>query len=236
MPSHTRGPRRARRLTAALFALALGAGAAPAAHAHATAEEPVPDTWACPAVEELPEGADPGEWRCEVMTAVGRLDLGRAGLAIDEPMTLTFAEGRLDGEFAQVFGELDAAPLRVPGTPLTLTPRYGGFSDFESDEERRGELSLTFALAGPLVPPGCSIGTDARPVHLVLKETTGPAVVSEDPLVVTFGVEDNAFAVPRTSGCGRLGPLLDAVLGLPSPAGENGIALDAEVTLLPYGS
>ncbi|WAU79421.1 hypothetical protein O1Q96_06450 [Streptomyces sp. Qhu-G9] len=232
---------RARRLVMTLSAVALAAsvGATTAAPAHA---DPGSGTGArergfqdCPALSELPEGADPSQWRCEAMTAVGHLTLGRAEVPIERPLAITFAEGRVDGEFRQVFGAMAATPLRVRGTPLSITPRYGGYSDFESNDERRGELDLTFRITGPGVPPGCSMGSEADPVHLVLKETDPPEVVTQDPLVVSFGVEDNRFAVPRTSGCGPLGPLLDKVLRLPSPAGVNSIDLDARVALRSYG-
>ncbi|UPZ30977.1 hypothetical protein MUK60_26295 [Streptomyces sp. LRE541] len=191
----------------------------------------------CPALSELPPGADPARWRCEAMTAVGRLTLGRIDVEVpaDRPLAITFAEGTVDGEFRQVFGAMAATPLRVRGTPLSITPRYGGYSDFESNDERRGELDLTFRIAGPGVPPGCSIGSAADPVRLVLLETDPPKVVTPDPLVVTFGVADNRFAVPGTSGCGPLGPVLDRALCLPSPAGANGLDLDARVAMRSYG-
>ncbi|WP_225890976.1 hypothetical protein [Streptomyces dioscori] len=191
----------------------------------------------CPALSELPPGADPAKWRCEAMTAAGHLTLGRVDVEVpaDRPLAITFAEGTVDGEFRQVFGAMAATPLRVGGTPLSITPRYGGYSDFQSNDERRGELDLTFRISGPGVPPGCSIGGGADPVHLVLIETDPPKVVTPDPLVVTFGVADNRFAVPGTSGCGPLGPVLDKALRLPSPAGANGIDLAARVTMRSYG-
>ncbi|WP_234048405.1 hypothetical protein [Streptomyces liliifuscus] len=236
---------RARRLVMALSALALaaGTGAATAGPAHANTNT---NTGVgsgarqlgfadCPSLAELPEGADPAKWRCEAMTATGHLSLGRVEVPIDRPLAITFAEGTVDGEFRQVFGAMAATPLRVRGTPLSITPRYGGYSDFESNDERRGELDLTFRISGPEVPRGCSIGTDAAPVHLVLKETDPPGVVSPDPLVVSFGVADNRFSAPGTSGCGRLGPVLDRVLRLPAPAGANGIDLDARVAMRSYG-
>ncbi|MFD3310921.1 hypothetical protein [Streptomyces sp. NPDC058694] len=236
-----------RRLAVTLSALALaaGTGAATAGPVHANTNananagagvDALQRGFAdCPSLSELPEGADPAKWRCEAMTATGHLSLGRVELPIDRPLAITFAEGRVDGEFRQVFGAMVATPLRVRGTPLSITPRYGGYSDFESNDERRGELDLTFRISGPGVPRGCSIGTDATPVHLVLKETEPSRVVSPDPLVVAFGVADNRFAAPGTSGCGRLGPVLDRVLRLPAPSGVNSIDLDARVALRSYG-
>ena len=232
---------RARRLVMTLSALALaaGTGAATAGPVQADASAGVDVRHRgfadCPSLSELPEGADPAKWRCEAMTATGHLTLGRVEMPIDRPLAITFAEGRVDGEFRQVFGAMAATPLRVRGTPLSITPRYGGYSDFESNDERRGELDLTFRISGPGVPRGCSIGTEADPVHLVLKETDPSRVVSPDPLIVAFGVADNRFAAPGTSGCGLLGPVLDRALRLPAPAGVNGIDLDARVALRSYG-
>lgn len=222
---------------AALLAVSLTGAAAPAS---ADPKPPGPGTGfdfgACPAAEELPVGADPGTWRCEVMQATGRLRVGSVDEPIDRPMTLTFAEGRVDGAYAQVFGEMSAEPIRVGGTPLTLTPRYGGYSDFQSDDVRRGELDLTLAVRGPLLPRGCSIGgAGTEPIHLVLKDTRPAEVISEDPLVVSFGAADAEFAAPRADGCGRLGGrILDRVLDLPAPAGENRLELDATVGIRPY--
>ncbi|MFI2435948.1 hypothetical protein [Streptomyces sp. NPDC018693] len=227
--------RRARRLALTAAALAVLSAGATAAPAHAGTAGADFDFAACPALTALPEGADPAAWRCEAMTADARLTLGRIDQPLADAMTITFAEGTDNGEYRQVFGAMTAGPTRVRGTALTITPEYGGRSDFHSDDERRGELDLTFRLGGPGVPPGCSIGTDAEPVRLVLKETVPPRVVTREPLVVGFGVADHAFTAPRTSGCGLLGPVLDAVLGLPSPAGANFLDLEARVAFRAYG-
>ncbi|MFF5305416.1 hypothetical protein ACFY5F_39275 [Streptomyces sp. NPDC013161] len=234
-----RTARLVRRLVVSLAALTLGAGVAaePAHAAGATAVARGADFGACPALSALPEGADPAAWRCEAMTAVGHLALGRIDQSLGRAaMAITFAEGTVDGEFRQVFGGMTAVPVRVRGTSLAITPRYAGYFDFQSNDERRGELDLTFRLSGPAVPSGCSIGTDADPIRLVLKETEASTVVSQEPLVVAFGVADNRFAAPGTSGCGRLGPVLDRVLRLPSPAGGNSLGLDARVSFRSYGS
>ncbi|RFU87110.1 hypothetical protein DY218_08655 [Streptomyces triticagri] len=201
------------------------------------ASAPEFDFGACPARAELPAGADPGTWRCEVMEATGHLKVGSVDEPIDRPIRITFAEGRVGGEFRQVFGELRSDPIPVGGSPLTLTPQYGGYADFESDSIRRGELDLKFAVGLRGVPTAgqhCAVGSDRDAVHLVLQDTDPTRVVSEDPLVVAFGAEDVRFAVPRTSGCGPLRGLLDRQLALPSPSGVNHISLDAMVGIRPY--
>jgi hypothetical protein len=190
---------------------------------------------ACPTLAELPAGADPAVWRCESMSATGHLTLGRIDEEIVKPMTLVFAEGRVDGAYSQVFGAMTAPPIRIGGTPWTIAPQYAGYADFQSNDERRGELDLTFAVAGPGLPAGCSIGGGGNPVHLVLKDTEPTQVISQDPLVVTFGAADFTFAAPATSGCGYLGLVLDLLIGLPSVAGANALDLHATVVITPYG-
>lgn len=217
----------------------LALGAAPAHGAERAADLPEFDFSACPTVDELPAGADPGTWRCEVMHATGHLRMGAFDEPLTEPMKITFAEGRVDGEFRQVFGEMTAAPIQVGRTPLALTPQYGGYSDFLSDDTRRGEFDIKFAIGSahglPALPSsGCSVGSDENAVHLVLKDTDPTRVISKDPLVVAFGAQDTEFAAPGTSGCGRLSHALDRALGLPSAAGANAFDMDVTVAIRPY--
>ncbi|MGW6483815.1 hypothetical protein ACWGDS_39220 [Streptomyces sp. NPDC055059] len=217
----------------------LALGAAPAHGAERAADLPEFDFSACPTADELPAGADPGTWRCEVMHATGYLRMGAFDEPLTEPMKITFAEGRVDGEFRQVFGEMTAAPIQVGGTPLTLTPHYGGYSDFLSDDTRRGEFDIKFAIGSAhglpaLASSGCSVGSDDNAVHLVLKDTDPTRVISKDPLVVTFGAQDTQFAAPGTSGCGPLSHALDRALGLPSAAGANTFDMDVTVAIRPY--
>jgi hypothetical protein len=217
----------------------LALGAVPAHGAERAADLPDFDFSACPTVDELPAGADPGTWRCEVMHATGHLRMGAVDEPLTGPMKITFAEGRVDGEFRQIFGEMTAAPIRAGGTPLTLTPQYGGYSDFLSDDTRRGEFDIKFALGsahGLLARPssGCSVGSDEDVVHLVLKDTDPTRVLSRDPLVVAFGAQDAEFAAPGTSGCGPLNRALDRALGLPSAAGANAFMMDVTVAIRSY--
>ncbi|MGW7300471.1 hypothetical protein [Streptomyces sp. NPDC054829] len=213
-------------------------GAAPAHGGERASGPPEFDFSACPTVDEFPAGADPGTWRCEVMHATGHLRMGTVDVPLAEPMRITFAEGRVNGAFAQVFGEMQAAPVRVGRTPLTLTPQYGGHSDFESDDTRRGEFAITFAVRPThgltVLPRGCSVGRDAAPIHLILKDTEPTRVISPNPLIVAFGAQDAEFAAPRTSGCGHLGRMLDRALGLPSASGANSFDMAVTVAIRPY--
>jgi hypothetical protein len=46
-------------------------------------------------------------------------------------------------------------------------------------------------------------------------------VISQNPTTVKFGVVDRTLELPRTSGCGAMGPVADQLLGLPSASGKN---------------
>ncbi|MDX3077015.1 hypothetical protein [Streptomyces sp. MI02-7b] len=234
-----RGVRRFTSAVAGALLAGLALGAAPAHGAERAADLPDFDFSACPSVDELPPDADPGTWRCEVMHATGRLRMGAVDEPLTEPMEIAFAEGRVEGEFRQVFGGMAAAPIQVARTPFTLTPQYGGYSDFLSDDTRRGEFDITFAIGWvhglPALPSsGCSVGDHEDAVHLVLKDTDPTRVISQDPLVAAFGAQDVEFAAPGTSGCGPLKRVLDRVLGLPSAAGTNAFDMDVMVAIRPY--
>lgn len=239
----TRTSRRA--AVAALASTALIALAATAPPQAAAAQpDPVPefDFTDCPA---LPTGADPAQWRCEVLVSRGTVTFGDLAEQDTGAMRLTFAEGRLDGGFAQVFGALRAEPTPVPGgllgvpghNPLMradLRIEYAGFADFQSDGDRMGVQHLKLRVISPLLPPTCTIGDDADPVVFRPIRTGGPDRVSDDPPVLRFTIEDTAFAVPSARGCGGLGRLVDKRFGLPSPAGANSMKLTTLVGLKGY--
>ncbi|MFD5246650.1 hypothetical protein ACFWIW_19015 [Amycolatopsis sp. NPDC058340] len=221
-----------RRLLAATAA-ALSAAALFAFPAHASATAlPGFDFSACPAP---PADADPGTWRCEAFVAQGALTIGDREIPLGE-MRLTFSEGEVDGKYAQVFGELRHAPARIRGTfGATLQLKYGGYSDFQSNDERRGELDLYASLRHPLLPKECAIGTFGAPLHSVVKDD--PAVpfevISRNPTTVRFGVVDSQLALPRTTGCGPLARVADELLGLPSASGRNTFKMATYVQFKP---
>ncbi|GAB3715386.1 hypothetical protein GCM10027598_24290 [Amycolatopsis oliviviridis] len=211
-----------RRLLAAAAA-ALSAAALVLLPGHASAaSSPVPefDFSACPAP---PAGADPSTWRCEAFVSQGVLTVGDREIQLGE-IRLTFSEGKVDGKFAQVFGEMRHAPARIQdGFGASMQLEYGGYSDFLSNDERRGELDLYAVLRHPLLPKGCTIGTPDAPLHSVIKDD--PAVpfemISQNPKTVKFGVVDSQLSLPRTTGCGPLARVADRLLGLPSASGRN---------------
>jgi hypothetical protein len=229
----------------ALIGLASTADAATAAPA--PADDPVPafDFADCPAI---PAGADPAQWRCEVLMSTGTIAFGDLAEQSTGPMRLTFAEGQLDGKFAQVFGALRAGPTRVPGgllgipgtderNPLLrmdMRIEYAGFADFLSDGDRMGEQHLKIRLLSPLLPPTCTIGDDEDPIEFKPVRTSGPDTISADPPVLRFTIEDTAFAVPGARGCGPLDRLVNKRFGLPAPEGANSIRLTTLVGLKDY--
>ncbi|MEU3764627.1 hypothetical protein AB0E55_06150 [Amycolatopsis keratiniphila] len=221
-----------RRLLAATAA-ALSAAALFVFPGHASAAGlPDFDFSACPSP---PADADPGTWRCEAFVAQGVLTIGDRAIPLGE-MRLTFSEGKVDGKYAQVFGELRHAPARIRGTfGAAIQLKYGGYSDFQSDDERRGELDLYAALRHPLLPKECTIGTLGAPLHSVVKDD--PAVpfevISQNPTTVKFGVVDSQLALPGTSGCGPLTRVADEVLGLPSASGKNTFTMATYVQFKP---
>lgn len=201
--------------------------------AQPAAAEPLPtfDFADCPA---LPEGADPARWRCEVLMSTGTIRFGNLAEQQLGAMRLTFAEGELDGEFAQVFGALRAEPARVPGTRMDMRIEYAGFADFLSDGDRMGEQHLKIRVISRFLPDTCTIGSNRDPIRFRPIRTSGPDVVSTNPRILRFTIEDTEFAVPKARGCGVLNGLVNKRFGLPAPAGTNAITLNTLVGLKDY--
>ncbi|MFJ6676640.1 hypothetical protein ACIQMJ_36540 [Actinosynnema sp. NPDC091369] len=196
----------------------------------------------CPAI---PAGADPAQWRCEVLMSTGTLKFGNLAEQPTGAMRLTFAEGQLNGEFAQVFGALRAEPTTVPGgllgvpgpSPVLRTDlrlEYAGFADFLSDGDRMGVQHLKLRVINGLLPRTCAIGDEDDPLVFRPLRTSGPDRISADPPVLRFTIEDTSFAVPSAKGCGGLDRLVDKRFGLPSPAGANSMELTTLVGLKSY--
>jgi hypothetical protein len=204
------------------------------------AAEPVPtfDFADCPAI---PGAADPALWRCEVLMSSGTIGFGNLAEQPTGAMRLTFAEGELDGKFAQVFGALRAEPTRVPGglfgdslLRMDIRIEYAGFADFYSVGDQMGEQHLKIRVISRLLPHTCTIGSDRDPIRFKPIRTSGPDTISTDPPVLRFTIEDTAFAVPRARGCGVFDRLVNKRFGLPSPAGANAMTLTTLVGLKYY--
>jgi hypothetical protein len=166
------------------------------------------------------------------------------GSVADQPtgaLRMTFAEGRLNGEYAQTFGALRAEPTRVPGGLLGTGDRnpllrmdirleYAGYADFLSVGDQMGEQHLKVRVISPLLPPTCTVGSDQDPIVLKPVRTSGPDVISTDPPVLRFTIEDKAFAVPKAHGCGPL----DRVVNKRFHASSGTMALTTMVGLKNY--
>jgi hypothetical protein len=232
---------------AAVVALALIGLASAQPAAAALADEPVPtfDFADCPTI---PAAADPARWRCEVLMSTGTIRFGSLAEQPTGAMRLTFAEGELDGQFAQVFGALRADPVRVPGgllgvpgsdvrNPLLrmdMRIEYAGFADFQSNGDQMGEQHLKIGVISRLLPRTCTLGSDRDPIRFRPVRTSGPDVISTNPPVLGFTIEDKEFAVPRTYGCGGFDQLGDVRFGLPALTGANAMTLTTRVGLKGY--
>jgi hypothetical protein len=212
-------------IAATAVAMPLAAGTANAAGTTTTATAiPDFDFSDCP---RLPAGVDPAKWRCEVLVADGTATIDGSALPFHFT-AVTHAEGPMpDGTPGQVFGGFRAARLPVPGRQsgdgtgpkLWMRPHLVAVPDFSSQS---GAMSLTFQLTGPRLGDDCSLGTAAAPVQVAAGRVPGTTQwVSQNPPIVTFGVQDLTLAVPEVSGCGRSSEELNRRFGLPSPSGKN---------------
>ncbi|WP_234342674.1 hypothetical protein [Streptomyces sp. NRRL B-3648] len=214
-----------------------GAAYASAAAVPRVNAAPATDFGDCP---PLPDGVDPGRWRCEVHTAAPRLTLGKLTVHL-APITMTHAEGPMpDGADGQVWGAMHSSPSAIPGgltgTPvgdragalgLAIQPEYGGRSDFYT-----GTFSLRFRFLGPLLPHGCTVGAK-DPVDFRLKRSGPSRWVSQDPPVIEFSAYDDTFSAPAAEHCGPLTGPLNRRLGLPATEG-NLLSYDASYTFRTY--
>jgi hypothetical protein len=211
--------------SAALIALAMAPDTA--------AADPVPtfDFADCPAI---PAGADPAQWRCEVLMSTGTVTFGTIAEQPTGPMRMTFAEGLLNGEYAQVFGALRAEPVHIPLLRANIRLEYAGYADFHSNGDQMGEQHLKIRVISRLLPTTCTIGSNQDPITFKPIRTSGPDVISTNPPVLRFTIEDTTFATPRAHGCGHLNRLVDKRFGLPSPTNTNAMTLTTTVGLRSY--
>ncbi|MFV2177413.1 hypothetical protein ACFHW2_32890 [Actinomadura sp. LOL_016] len=251
-------------LLAAPLGLALAAPpaqAAPSAPAAPEAATPGIDFGSeCP---PLPAGQDPALTTCMVIVvAGGSMKLGRITQEISEEMRivaqatqtsisapLEFTDVRLGGKPMKVpggvFGLLGYPIPAIEDWPLVkieVKPEYvGGFS-FNLPEVT---LDMKIGVLNTLAPADCAIGSDQDPLKLGLGvDVTGLEVVDpgdpsnpyERPTILRAPANDSSFAVPKTSGCWLLGPITDALAGLPSASGNNTAAFDTYLAIATYDS
>jgi hypothetical protein len=114
-------------------------------------------------------------------------------------------------------------------------------------------LPVRVHLKNPLLGEGCYIGSEAHPIELQLTTGTTSPPPPNKPIAGspgTFGLEeevivaanstlvDNAFSAPVAEGCGGffsflIDPVVDAKLGLESPAGHNTAILTGTQKIAP---
>ncbi|MEO5876822.1 MAG: hypothetical protein ABIQ26_17645 [Streptosporangiaceae bacterium] len=255
-----------RRGSAAALALAAGAfavaGPAPAALADVTPISPALTFDDCPTAAQLPAGADPIFWQCNVVVIVGgRLQLGRIDQKITSPIRMTFANGfdpvTLEEQF--VFTPLKGDPVRVdggifgiPGTDFLPLLQVSAQPQFAVDPVSAPpdapnvayRMKLKIKTINQLLGDTCYIGSAESPVTLNLtflttdppapnKPISGSPIEAhpDDPNVFASRLVDNAFSVPKSTGCGPWGlfnPVADLRAGLPAKAGTNTAIFDTQ--------
>jgi DNA-binding beta-propeller fold protein YncE len=185
------------------------------------------------------------------VTTTGSTNL-QAGLVLDEN-TFEFAVippsgGALLADPVQVTG----TPV---GTVTAVTQSAGTPSDFNLIAGIQTgvpiiTLPIKIQLQNPALGPSCFIGSDQDPIVLHPENTDlsnaqsiggffsfdpngSPNLAGRDgSLLITGAVQgDNTFAVPGASGCGpngdgSLDAVVNAVVGLPSPSGNNHLVLE----------
>lgn len=115
-------------------------------------------------------------------------------------------------------------------------------------------MPVKIKLDNPFLGNNCYIGSNSNPITLNLTEGTTsppppnkpisgtPGTLSENAggTVVTLSgnrLVDNSFAVPGATGCGGIlfswavDPLVNSMVGIPSPAGNNAAVLEGRLQL-----
>jgi hypothetical protein len=132
------------------------------------------------------------------------------------------------------------------------------FNEYNLGSEQGPGLTLPIRakLNNPLLGGNCYVGSASHPLLLTLTDGTTSPPLPNEPIKGVFGepvtikepnggagyrrmlrdvgswVVNNTFAAPVATGCGVLdSALIDADLGLPSPAGHNTAILGGELEL-----
>jgi hypothetical protein len=114
-------------------------------------------------------------------------------------------------------------------------------------------LPVKIKLSNPFLGSSCYIGSNSSPVviNFTTGETSPPApnkpihgapgslTFNEAGTILTLSggkLVNNSFGAPKSNGCGGLfslfvGPFVDSLVGLPSPAGTNTAILEGKIQL-----
>jgi hypothetical protein len=179
--------------------------------------------------------------------AINGETLSKAPQAVPGGLLGIVAPGLLPKSLQTIFNEfVDRGLTNVTATTELARPAgsIGLSTDNLINEEGTGlSLPVKVRLNNPFLGSDCYIGSSSGPVtfeagtgttrppapnrpikgrlgNLEFKDELTFIEVTENTLV------DNSFSVPRASGCGGalsllIDPVIDAKLGLPSPAGKN---------------
>ena len=176
------------------------------------------------------------------------LQAGLVGPSADQLSVIASPDGALVADPVEI-------PNTPVGSVTALTESAGTPSDFNLFAGIQTgvpiiTLPIKIHLQNPALGPSCFIGSDQNPIVLhpqntdlsnaksiggfFLFDPNGvPDLVGLDgSLLITGGVQgDDTFAVPGAQGCGpngdgSLDAVVNAVVGLPSPAGNNHLVLD----------
>jgi hypothetical protein len=255
-----------RRFAAAALGAGLAALAAGGLPRPASADDVPPglDFTDCPTVAQLPPDANLDFYQCNVtVIGGGELKIGSIDQTITEPIKMTWATGFDPGTLEEhdVFGPMRAEPQRVKGGVLGIEgsdfvpllqisaqPQLAGDPELAPEGTVALRLRLKLKTINPLLGDTCSIGGDTDPIVLNLTYvTTNPPppnkpITGTGPHDIGGGViastpVDNAFAVPKSSGCGWNG-ILDGIAdfraGLPSAAGGNTAVFESYTKIKTY--
>ncbi|MFB4304398.1 hypothetical protein [Actinomadura sp. NTSP31] len=248
-----------RRLAATALGAGLAALAVTGLTRPASAQDVPPglDFDDCPPADRLPAGYDPTFSMCSVtVIGGGRLKIGSIDQTITQPIKMTWANGYdpVTLESWAVFGPMRAEPQRVKGGVLgvdgsdfipllqiSAQPQLAADPELAPEGAIALRLKLKIKTINPLLGDTCFIGGDSDPIVLNLTYTTTDPPPPNKPItgtgphdagdgVIASTPVDNAFAVPKSSGCGWNGILngiADFRAGLPSAAGNNTAIFDS---------
>lgn len=112
-------------------------------------------------------------------------------------------------------------------------------------------LPVKIKLSNPILGSNCYIGSNSKPVQIdftsgttsppppntPIKGSAGTITANEEGTLITASggrLVNNSFAAPAASGCGGIfsffiDPLVNSILGAPSPAGTNTAILEGKL-------
>lgn len=211
----------------------------------------------------LPAGQDPALAVClGLVVTDGTMKLGGLSQQISKPLRIVVQAAqasptenskitsvRMSGRPMKVPGGVTGLlGLPIPGTDdlpffkVEVQAKYAGGFEFELPNAKIG---LKIKIRNDALGAGCFIGSRKDPMKLDLAvdfskvtivDPGDPADPFGHPTVLNGPAEDNAFAVPKTAGCGLPGPLIDWKVGLPSPSGKNAASFNTYIALGQYAA